>query len=112
MAQNYLTMDIYNIITLIVTTVLGGGCLVALVTLKATRAKANEDVEKAKIDNAKALLELNKEYIVQPVTTKINGLEKTIKKLERAVNKSKDCAYTDNCPVRNELQKHEDSNGQ
>ncbi len=105
-------MTTFEIITSIITLLLGGGCLVTLVTLKATRAKANEDVEKAKIDNAKALLELNREFIVEPVTNKINGLEKTIKKLERVISKAKDCAHTADCPVRLELQKHENSNGE
>ena len=105
-------MTLFEIIIAIITLVFGSGCFYSLITLKATRAKANEDVNGAKLDNATKLLELNKTYVVEPVTNKLDVLTKNIKKLERAVSKANNCIHTDNCPVKHELQKHEADNNE
>lgn len=103
-------MTTIEIISFILNFILGGTCIVTLTTLKATRSKAIADAKGAEIDNSEKLLKISNEYIVEPLTKKINGLERTIKKLEQALKKIADCPHADNCPVRNELQKHDNSN--
>ena len=81
-------MTILETILSLATLLLGGGCVTMFATLKSTRAKASEDVKAARIDNAEELLRLNQQFIVEPITTKIITLERTIKKLERVYPRS------------------------
>jgi len=105
-------MTTFEIISLVLNFVFGGACIVTLATLKATRAKANEAAKSARLDNSQKILELNREFIVEPLTEKMNGLEKTVKKLERAISKISSCNYSANCPVRHELHSEKNNNKQ
>ncbi|MEG2163111.1 MAG: hypothetical protein RRY55_01325 [Bacteroidales bacterium] len=47
------------------------------------------------------------QYIVEPLKNEINGLRKDVRRLNRAIEKVKDCGYSDNCPVCRELQNND-----
>jgi hypothetical protein len=74
------------------------------------KKKSAADLESIKADNADKLLKINEQYIVEPLTKKINELNRIVKKLEKAVSRAADCTFSNNCPVRVELQKHETDN--
>ena len=73
------------------------------------RRKTKAELEGMNADNAEKLLKLNNQFIVEPLTKEINVLSKKITKLEKAINRVGDCPHSLVCPVRDELQKHEDN---
>lgn len=104
----------WNILESILTLVLGGGLLVSLATLRATKRKADIEVESLKKDNRQKDMDLAKEYVeefranvVQPLEKEVKGLRRNIKNLTHAIQKSSECTYSNECPVRNELQKQQ-----
>lgn len=104
-------MAMNDIIHLVVDVLLSGGVLVSLVTLRSTLVKSKSEARKSKSEADQAGVETEEkasklimQYIVEPLKTEINGLRKDVRRLNRAIDKVKDCKFNDNCPVRRELQ--------
>lgn len=102
-------MDWTQIISLILNAVFGGGFLITLVTLRASRKKANAEADAQQLGNAQLLIQEYQKNIVEPLKKEINALRKTVGKLTGAINRITDCPHSVDCPVRNELQKQQDS---
>jgi flagellar basal body-associated protein FliL len=105
-------MDWIGIISLVLNLLFGGGLFMSLVTLKSERKKAESEAKGVEISNTEKLLETNNKYIVEPLKKEIYALRKDFRKLQQAVEKAIDCPYSDNCPVRNELQNGNECNQQ
>jgi len=111
-------MTVFEIISIILNFLLGGTCVVTLATLKAVRTKAGAEAKSAEqeakgkeIENDEKASKLLMDYIIEPLKKEINALRKDIKKLQKSIERISDCPHADNCPVRDELQKYNDSNG-
>jgi hypothetical protein len=104
-------MGAFEIISLLLNLLFGGG-LVALLTLRAHRAKADAEAKSVEIDNDEKASKIMTEYIVNPLKIEIDELRKetarlrrNIRQLSSAISKINDCAYAEDCPVRQEMQK-------
>ncbi|MDR1679218.1 MAG: hypothetical protein LBR81_05500 [Prevotellaceae bacterium] len=69
------------------------------------RRKSLAEVEIIKSDHAEKLLKLNDQYLITPLTRKIDLLSNKIQRLEQALSRISDCRDEKNCPVKNELKK-------
>ena len=69
------------------------------------RRKSSAEVEVIKSDHAEKLLKLNDQYLIAPLTRKIDLLSNKIQRLEQALSRISDCSDEKNCPVKNELKK-------
>ena len=69
------------------------------------RRKSAAEVEIIKSDHAEKLLKLNDEYLITPLTKRIDILSQKIQRLEQALSRISDCNDEKNCPVKNELKK-------
>jgi hypothetical protein len=69
------------------------------------RRKSSAEVEVIKSDHAEKLLKLNDQYLIAPLTKKIDLLSQKIQRLEQAISRISDCNDEKNCPVKNELKK-------
>jgi uncharacterized small protein (DUF1192 family) len=69
------------------------------------RRKSAAEVEVIKSDHAEKLLKLNDQYLIAPLTKRIDILSQKIERLERALSRISDCNDEKNCPVKNELKK-------
>ncbi len=69
------------------------------------RRKSAAEVEIIKSDHAEKLLKLNDQYLIAPLTRKIDLLSNKIQRLEQALSRISDCSDEKNCPVKNELKK-------
>lgn len=98
-----------EIISLILNVLFGGGLLATLFTLKSQKKKASAEAESAELDNEKKASELLMDYIVEPLKKEINGLRKDVRRLQKAIDRIGDCGYSDDCPVRGELRKHNET---
>lgn len=98
-----------QIISIVLNSLLGGGLIVTLWTLKETKKKAAEEARQVETTNTDSILETNQKYIVEPLKKEINGLRTTVKGLTKALNRISDCPHSSDCPVRTELQKQQDN---
>jgi hypothetical protein len=94
-------------VSLILNVVFGGGLLVTVFTLRAQSKKASAEAAAVEIENDEKASKLLMDYIVEPLKKEINGLRREIRLLRKAMDKIVDCPYADDCPVRDELRKHE-----
>ncbi len=69
------------------------------------RRKSKAEVEIIKSDHAEKLLKLNDQYLITPLTRKIDILSQKIQRLEQALSRISDCSDEKNCPVKNELKR-------
>ncbi|MDR2928499.1 MAG: hypothetical protein LBV41_09945 [Cytophagaceae bacterium] len=69
------------------------------------RRKSAAEVEIIKSDHAEKLLKLNDQYLIAPLTKRIDILSQKIQRLEQALSRISDCSDAKNCPVKNELKK-------
>jgi uncharacterized small protein (DUF1192 family) len=69
------------------------------------RRKSAAEVEIIKSDHAEKLLKLNDQYLITPLTKKIDILSQKIQRLEQELSRISDCSDAKNCPVKNELKK-------
>lgn len=81
--------------------------LVSIITLivgwLGGRRKSTAEVEVIKSDYAEKLLKLNEQYLITPLTKRIDILSQKIQQLELALSRISDCSDEKNCPVKNEL---------
>ena len=69
------------------------------------RRKSTAEIELIKSDHAEKLLKLNDQYLIAPLTRKIDLLSNKIQRLEQAICKISECSEAKNCPVKIELKK-------
>lgn len=98
-------MSWLEIISVLLNAVTGTGLIVSLVTLRSQRRKAKSDADGAELNLAKEYVGEFTENIVEPLRKEMRGLRRTVRNLTNAVEKSNNCAWTDTCPVRDELRK-------
>ena len=67
------------------------------------RRKSTAEIELIKSDYAEKLLKLNDQYLIAPLTKKIDLLSNKIQRLEQALSRISDCSSAQNCPVKIEL---------
>lgn len=101
-------MTTLEILRLVFEFLLSGTLIVTLVTLRATRRKAQEDARRVAIDNDKELMSNFHEFIVEPLKKEVNALRKDVRRFSRAVEKINECPTAARCPVRLELQNSKD----
>ncbi len=96
---------------LIIESLLGGGLIATLATLRSAKVKARHEAEAVEIANKQKEMELAKSYvdeycqnIIKPLQQEVKGLRRDVTKLRNAIEKIPDCPYSAHCPVRGELQ--------
>ena len=111
------TLEYMRLICGILTAVIGAGGFKMYID----RRKYVQEVEKLKtevqaaqvntrgseLDNVQKAMRILMDEIVEPLKQEINAIRKELVKLRRAVEKSNNCRFAANCPVRDELQKPE-----
>ena len=97
-------MTVLEIVSIVLNVLLAGGGLVAVVTLRAAKRKADAEAQGASLANDEKASQIMMEYIVEPLKKEINALRQDVRKLQRAVDKVSVCPHAADCPVRNELQ--------
>lgn len=109
-------MTTFEIISLCLNILFVSGGLVTLLTIKATRHKAEAEAdnteaqaEGAKLENDEKASQIILQYVVEPLKKEINALRKDVRALNRAIAKISDCPHADDCPVRRELQNNENN---
>lgn len=109
---------------IVIEALLGGGLLVTLLTLRATRRKAMAEAAGVERDNQSKDMNLGKQYvaaftenIVEPLKEElaalkqeVSDLKEEVKELKDAVQKANTCPHVDECPVLHRLQKHQGNN--
>lgn len=73
--------------------------------LKAEVQAAQVNTRGSELDNVQKAMQILMNDIVEPLKEEINAIRKELGKLRRAVEKSNNCRFASNCPVRDELQK-------
>jgi hypothetical protein len=53
-------------------------------------------------------LELNNQYVVEPLRKEIARFSRIVIRFEKAFEKGRECEYRDECPIRRELKKKDD----
>ena len=97
------SIEIYGLVSTLLSLLLGGGLVVTLVTLKSIQKKAKEEAESVALDNEKKLSEMIKEYFVEPLKKEITSLRRTVSRLTRAVERIPSCPHSADCPVKDAL---------
>lgn len=92
--------------------------IVGLLTIGASRRKADAEADGAVAETEQKNMSLAKEYVDEfrenvygPLLKELKGLRRDVKNLKNAINKINDCPHADSCPVRSELQKQQDGDG-
>lgn len=62
------------------------------------------DIKQKEMNLAQQYVDEFKKNIVEPLIHKMNAIQRVCDRLQKAVDKVNDCAHSDNCPVRHELQ--------
>lgn len=98
-------MGVYEIISTALNLILSGGLFVTLATLRSQRQKAQEEAKSLAIENDRKVSELVNEYFVEPLKREMTSLRRQVSRLSRAIEKIPLCSHSDDCPVRDELDK-------
>ncbi len=96
----------------ILNVLLSVGFITTVATLRSTRKRAAAEAKQAEAAYMQAILENNKNYVVEPLKKEINALRKALERLTRAINRITDCPHSHDCPVRSELQRQQDCGDQ
>ena len=99
---------------LIIETLLGGGLLVTIATLRSIKAKAASLIgtKQQEMELAKSYVDEYFANIIKPLQQEVKGLRRDVTKLRNAIEKIPDCAYSAHCPVRSELQHQQELDAQ
>jgi hypothetical protein len=102
---------VFEVISLVLNCILGGGLIVTVVTLKSARRKAGAEARELELRNVESSINLVIEKVVPPLEKRIEDLEAQLKKnsdeydfLLQVIRKAFTCRYRDRCPVLHELQ--------
>lgn len=98
-------MGVYEIISTALNLILSGSLFVTLATLRSQRQKAQEEAKSLAIENDRKVSELVNEYFVEPLKREMTSLRRQVSRLSRAIEKIPSCPHSDDCPVRDELDK-------
>lgn len=105
----------WEVISSLINLLLGGGLIVSLATLRATRRKADAESQAKYMELSKLYVDEFQANIASPLREAVNeskkemaSLKRELAKLRKAIEKSKMCDYSNDCPVRNELYKLEE----
>lgn len=101
-------MEWFDVFSLVLNVVLGGGLLVTAVTLRSTKKMADEQAKGAEIDNDTKAAQTLVDYVVKPLRDEMKNLRRELTRFRKAVEKIPTCHYADDCPVDKEL--HRDDN--
>jgi hypothetical protein len=71
----------------------------------AEEKKAEAEARSAEIDNEEKAAKIMMDYVVEPLKKEMTAMRREMAKFRRAIERIKDCQYSDNCPVREELKK-------
>ena len=119
-------MTTTEIISLILNFLLGGGLIAAITAIATLRSSVKEAEAKAEqalaearrmraeatgteLVNEEKTLQIFKQYIYEPIQKEAVNLRRSIRRLNRAIDKANTCDYTATCPVRRELQEPKDN---
>lgn len=102
-------MEKFALVSVILNLLLTGSNIATLVTLRSQRAKAHEEAKSLALDNDKKVSEMVNEYFVEPLKKDIASLRKQVSRLTRAIEKIPSCPHSADCPVKDELDKTENS---
>lgn len=90
--------------------------VVAMVTIRASRKKANAEADGAVVETEHKMMSLAKDYVDEfkenvhePLLKEMKGLRRDVKNLRNAISKVNNCPHVDDCPVRYELQKQQEA---
>lgn len=100
-------MEWYDVISLVLNLVLGGGLLVTLLTLRSQRKLADEQAKGAELDNDSKASETLMEYVVRPLKSEMTSLRREITRFRNAIERIPECQYSDECPVKESLKQSE-----
>lgn len=101
-------MEWFDVFSLVLNVVLGGGLLVTAVTLRSTKKMADEQAKGAEIDNDTKAAQTLVDYVVKPLRDEMKNLRRELTRFRKAVEKIPSCRYADECPVDRELHRDED----
>lgn len=103
-----------EVVRIVLEVVLGGGFIVTVATIKATKKKSRAEALQAEMELGKSYVAEFTQNIVEPLKTEvselkkdINGLKRELARLRKAINKTNNCEWVDSCPVVRELQSSE-----
>jgi hypothetical protein len=85
------------------------GFLVGRKAKQSADKKAAAEAKLSELENDEKAAKIMQDYIVGPLQNEMKKLRRSMTKLERAIERTTDCEYRDNCPVRRELQKQEEN---
>lgn len=98
----------YEILSLVLNLLLGGGLLVTLLTLRSTRKMADEQAKGAELDNDSKASSTLMEYVVKPLKVEMTSLRREITRFRNAIERIPECQYSTECPVKDSLKNSED----
>lgn len=108
-------MNWIEILSLILSTLFGGGALLTVLTAKAKKDEATANTDKIEMDNFRTGSELLQEAIVKPlkeelkdVRRELGEVKKECQRLRKAINHISDCEHSQQCPVRTALNNTDD----
>ena len=90
----------WSLIVTSITSLLSGGVIVSLVTLRASRRAAAAAARAAELSNVDTSCRILIDSIVKPLQVRIEENEKEIKLLRCQLMRINYCAHADSCPVR------------
>lgn len=100
-------MDWTSVILALTTLLSGSGWLI-------DRRRHRQEVRSLEADNRRKDMDLGKTYveefkanIAEPLQKEVQGLRRDVKNLRRAIQRASDCPHSDQCPVREELQRQQ-----
>lgn len=73
--------------------------------LKVEVRAAQVNTRSSELDNVQKAMRILMDQIVEPLKQEVNAVRKELGKFRRVVEKSNNCRYAADCPVRDELQK-------
>jgi hypothetical protein len=101
-------INLQDILPYIISAVTGvAGVFGGMRLKKANEKKAEAEAEAVAIDNDKKVSEMVHDLLVEPLKKEIAALRRDVRRLQRVIDKISDCPYSENCPVRKEMQKKE-----
>jgi Sec-independent protein translocase protein TatA len=74
----------------------------------AEEKKAEAEAKSAEIENDEKAAKIMLDYVVEPLKKEITAVRRELARLRKAMNQINNCPYSNDCPVRKDLQKKEE----